>query len=202
MRALLLFGSLLFAAHNVFAAPMVAKSAKKAEADRNSLSAPQVIEVGDNVLGVRAGNGAAFDDATVLGMNFEHIVRPNFGLTLQAHYANYSRKAKITSGFNTVEGDFDNTAWTIVGGGNFHVDMFKVRNLDTYFTGGVAHSFISGKFKLKSGPENVAVADQKSQQTRAIAYFNLRYFVDSKWSFTVSAGTGLGNFGLGMDMLF
>ena len=77
-----------------------------------------------------------------------------------------------------------------------------MRNLDTYFTGGIAHSFINGKFKLTNGPEGVEIDNKKSQSTKAIAYFNLRYFVDSKFAFTVSAGTGLGNFGLGMDMLF
>ncbi len=199
MRVLVLVAALgfTFAASTAQAA---GKSAKKIEADRSTLKAPQVIEPGDTMLGVRVANGAAFDDATVLGLNLEHMVRPNFGLGLQAHFAEYDVKYSA-GGLN---GKYETDAITVVGLGNFHVDMFRVKNLDTYFSGGVAYSTIRGEFKAdrKNAFGADDVVNTKSNPTRAVAYFNARYFIDSTWSFTVAAGTGLGNFALGMDMLF
>lgn len=193
-----LFASILMFGANTSQAA-VNKSAKKIEADRVTLTSPAVIETGDNLLGVRTATGAAFDGATVLGANFERIVHPNFGLGLQAHYANYQAKFSMPG----IEGEYNNDAWTFVGYGAFHVNVFKVRNLDTYFSAGVAHSVIRGDFKAKvDGPLADKVADIKSTRTFGVGYINARYFLDSTFSFTVALGTGLGNFGIGMDVLF
>ena len=173
------------------------KSAKKLEADRSNLTPPAVIEPGDNLFGVRTNQGAVWDGATVLGLSYERIVAPNFGIGVEGAYANFDRSFKSP----VVSGTVETNAWTGVVFGNFHANVFKVKNLDTYFTGGIAHTWLRGDFKATAGNASLGM-DTKDDDTKAIAYLTARYFVDSTFAFSVAVGTGLGNWGLGMDVLF
>ncbi len=170
------------------------KSAKKQAADRVNMTEPEVIEAGDNMFGIRTAQGSAFDGATVIGLNYERMVTNNFGLGGALHYAEYD----VEYNLGGTSGKFETTAWSIVFHGNMHVNIFKVKNMDTFFTGGIARSTIKGEFK----GSGVTVADTKEDEFKVIAYANLRYWVNSQMGFTAMFGTGLGNFGLGFDFLF
>ncbi len=190
-----LIGS-LFVAQSAFAA---GKSAKKMEADRAGISPAQVIEAGDMLIGVRTSTGAAFDNATVMGVNLERIIGPNFGVGVQAHYANYDFKY----GAGDITGEYDTDVFVGMIYGAFHADIFKTKNLDTFFLGGIARSEQRGDFTTTTGIEKSRYPkDTKEGSNILVGSFNARYFVDASWSFTATMGTGLGNFGIGMDYLF
>ncbi len=179
-----------------FVAPaMAAKSSKKMRADSVAMVAPEVVEASDNLIGLRTTQGSAFDGATVVGLNYEHMVTENFGLGGNLNYAEYDRTLAMPG----LTAKYDYEVWTLALTGNFHVNMFKVKNMDTFFTGGIARSRIRGE--VSGGPELRGV-DASEDETKVIAYANLRYFVNSQMGFTVMVGTGLGNFGLGFDALF
>lgn len=180
------------------AAPMVnsaPRSSKKAAADNTNLT-PQVLEVGDSTIGVRASQGTAFEGTSILGLNFEHMVLPNFGLGGQFHYANYNTRYNVGG----ISGEYNYTVFALAATGNLHADVFKVKNLDTYATLGLSRSFLSSRWKSNQDFGSPGNAD--SGAFFLVAYLNARYFVDSKLSFTASVGTGLGAIGLGMDYLF
>jgi hypothetical protein len=186
---------LAFLAAIVFAMPAMAmKSAKKMKADSVAMVAPEVVESNDNLLGLRTTQGSAFDGATVIGLNYEHMMTDNFGLGGNLNYAEYDR----TVGFQGMSAKYDYKVWTLAATGNFHVNIFKVKNMDTFFTGGVARSRIRGEAQAGG----IRGFDTSDDETKVIAYANLRYFVNSQMGFTVMMGTGLGNFGLGFDALF
>lgn len=193
MRRLLLMIAICTTALPAFGA---GKSAKKMAADRVSLREPEVIEKGDSSIGLRATQGAAFDGATMAGLNFEHLVTPHFGLGVLVGYTKYDVTVSVP-GFAAKS---ETEAMTVALLGNFHVNMFRVRNMDTYFTGGLAHTRFETEGRAGGFGRNIAKAE--TDQTKLIAYVNLRYFVSSNLGFTASLGTGLGNVGLGMDLLF
>lgn len=174
----------------------VERSQKKIEADRVGLSGPQVLEQGDNLIGVRVNQGGIFADNSVVGLSYERMVRPNLGLGLQARYTSYSNRWSSTF----FSGRYDYTATTIAATGNLHADVFKVRNLDTFATAGLGHTFLTSRWS--SSDQIVDPGTGDASTTFLLAYINARYFVDSSWSFTASLGTGLGTLGLGMDYLF
>lgn len=189
MRALAILVAIVFATP-VFAA----KSTKKQRADSVAMVAPEVVESSDNLIGLRANQGSAFDDATAIGLNYEHMMTENFGLGGMLSYAEYDRTLNV----GTLNAKYDYRVWTLALTGNFHVNMFKVKNMDTFFTGGVARSRIRGEADA-GGLKGI---DADEDQTKVVAYANLRYFVNSQMGFTVMVGTGLGNVGLGFDALF
>lgn len=180
---------LAFTASTSFAA----KSAKKLAADSISMREPEVVEKGDNSFGLRATQGSAFDGATAATVVYEYSLAPNFGIGALYSYANYDRTYAANGTTGKVETDV-NTFGVL---GNFHVNLFNVRNMDTYFTGGVVRSSMKGSARI--GGAKVSADDD---ETKLMAYGNLRYFVNSNIGFTACVGTGLGNFGLGMDVLF
>lgn len=191
MRVLVQLMCLLmaFTASTAFAA----KSAKKMAADRISMREPEVVEKGDNSFGLRATQGSAFDGATAATVVYEHMVAPNFGIGGLYSYANYDRT--YFAGGLSAKVETDVNTFGVMG--NFHVNMFKVKNMDTYFTGGIIHSKMNGDARV--GGMSVSADDD---ETKLLAYGNLRYFVNSNIGFTACVGTGLGNVGLGMDVLF
>jgi outer membrane protein W len=172
------------------------KSAKKMAADQLNMREPEVIEKGDHSLGLRANQGSAFDGATMAGLTYEYLVTPNFGIGALLGYAKYD----VTVAAGGVSMKSETKATTVALLGNFHVNIFRVRNMDTYFTGGLAHT----KFKseARSNGFGGTIGEAESDENKLIAYGNLRYFVNSNLGFTASVGTGLGNVGLGMDLLF
>lgn len=196
--------SALTLSSSAFAAPVstspaptrIERSSKKAAAEHTNLAAPQVLEVGDNLIGVRASQGTAFEGTSVLGFNFENMIAPNFGLGAQLHYANYTNR------FNGggVSGEYNYTALALAATGNMHVDLFKVKNLDTFGTLALARTFLTSRWKSNQDFANPSSAD--SGTFFLAAYLNARYFVDSKLAVTASVGTGLGTLGFGLDYLF
>jgi hypothetical protein len=189
----LLFISILVGQFAIAAAQM-SKSNRRFTPTK--LSPPQVLEVGDSLIGFRVGQGSAFDGASVIGGNYEYMFRQNFGIGGQLHYSNYNS----AYGFGPYHGEWTYSAWTVLGYGSFHPDIFKVSNLDTFVTGGIAHTFISARWSSNMSFPEPNNADSGS--TYLVAYLNARYFFDPQWSVIASIGTGLGTLGLGMDYLF
>jgi outer membrane protein W len=171
------------------------KSAKKQAADEPTLGAPQVLEVGDSLLGARLGQGTDFGGAAALGVSYEYMFHQNFGVNPQLHYSSYSSKISV----GPIDGEWDYTAWTLSVQGTFHVDLFKSRNWDPYLSAGIGRSFISSHWKA-NGFDAPAQADSSS--TYLLAYANFRYFINSSWGIQASVGTGLGTFSIGIDHLF
>jgi hypothetical protein len=192
--------SLIVALFTAQALAATNQSAKKLELQNNKLRPPQVLEVGDSTLGIRGARGNAFEGSNVMGVSYEYMMRPNVGLNLQLHYASYD----TTYAVGPISGKFTYTVTIPVVAANFHFDAFQVKRLDTYATIGIAHSFVESKWEQDSNAFNFPApkGTAKSDSTFFIGYLNARYFIDRNWSFNVAAGSGLGNFGLGMDYLF
>jgi hypothetical protein len=172
------------------------KSAKKAAADRVTLTEPQVVEEGDSIFGLRANKGSDFGGATAIGGSYEYMIRPNFGFNTQLDYATY----EVNYSVGPITGKWTYKAWALALMGTYHFDLFKVKNLDTFISGGLAHTFLS-----VSGSNNQGFSMNTGAQTSStflVAYANFRYFVDSNWGFTASVGTGLGTASFGVDLLF
>lgn len=194
-----LFLSVMIISSLGFAAPSPStggRSAKKIAADQNRLRAPQVLEENDALFGVRATQGSSFEGAATLGASYEYMVHPNFGLNGQFHHAAYSTKYNV--GF--ASGEWKYTAWTLVAAGTLHGDLFRVKNLDTYATVGLGHSIFNSSWKSNFNLSNPGNAE--TNKTFLVATLNARYFVDSRWGFSGSLGTGLGVLGIGLDYLF
>jgi hypothetical protein len=172
------------------------RSAKKLAADHNPLSAPQVLEAGDSLVGLRSLDSAGFGGNVALGLSYEKMVRPNFGFSLQVFNSSYSTKYSV----GPLAGRWDYSVWTFDLLGNFHADLLGVRNLDTFVSGGVGRSILTSKWTSSS--DLPAPANTETSRTFLMASLNARYFIDSKWSFLISAGTGAGTFGFGADYLF
>jgi hypothetical protein len=172
------------------------KSAKKLEADRHQLRAPQVVEEGDNAIGLRAAQGDVFRNNPMVGFNYEHMVSPNFGIGGQYHYSTYTHTIRV----GELKGTYEYDAHVYLLYGSYHFDLFKVRNLDTYISAGFGRTVLKSNWTSNSGLADAGSADSSS--TYLLGYVNARYFINSNFAFTGSVGTPIGTLALGMDYLF
>jgi hypothetical protein len=173
------------------------KSSKKLAADRSTMSAPQVLEDGDSLAGVRVNQGTDFGGATAIGVSYEYMFHPNFGFNPQVHWATYNSKFAV----GPYEGEYDYNVFSLAAQATFHGDLFKTKNLDPYLSGGVGRTFVNSKMKTNV-PIDFGAPHADSSSTFLVLYANLRYFVNSSWAMQASLGTGLGTFSLGVDHLF
>ena len=198
----LLLGSLAFGAGagaGVEPAPGASspKSAKKAAAEDSPLREPEVLEKGDTTVGLRLSQGGVYSGEAMLGANFEHMVTPNIGVGGAFAYGSYNNKF----GNGLYNGEWDYTVYSLAVLGNFHADIFKVKNLDTFVTFGLGHALLSSKWRTNDSRQAPLVAADSSTSF-FLAYVNARYFLNSKWGLTGSLGTGLGTLAVGVDYLF
>lgn len=173
------------------------KSSKKSRMKKMHLREPQVLEVGDSTIGIRAGQGSVFNGSPVLGGNYEYMFRKNWGLGAHFGYSTYD--SSVVSGPVTEKWEY--TVMTFVLQGSLHADLFQVENLDTYATLGLGRTFVSSKFtsNIRGLP---AIGSADGDTTFLVAYLNARYFFDPQFAATASVGLGLGTLGLGLDYLF
>lgn len=192
VSALIYLISILFTL-NVYAA---GKSAKKLQADVNPMRAPQVLEPGDNLIGVRGSQGNVFDHTPAIGASYEHMITPNFAFGTSLNYASYSSTVRV----GPYSGTYDYKAYSVNAFGAFHFDLFKAKNLDTSVSAGLGHTFIRSNWSSNAGLQ--ASGDVDGDVTYLLGYANARYFINSSWAFAGSVGIGLGNVAIGMDYLF
>ncbi len=172
------------------------KSAKKMAANETNLSAPQVVEKGDNMIGARMGQGDVFDSKPMVGVNYERMLTQNFGVGGMFNYASYTHTFNVGGYRGTWEYD----AYAFAAYGSLHADVFKVKNLDTYVTAGVGRTVIRSHWTSNNGLGRYGDVDGDSNYL--LAYVNARYFINSAWAFTASVGAPIGTLALGMDYLF
>lgn len=165
----------------------------------SSIPAPQSVRPGNSLLGVRGAMGGAFDGSAILGANYEYILQPNIGIGAQVHHSGYSSKF----GNAIYNGEWNYDIWVLNAYGAFHVDLFKVKELDTYATAGLGRTFVSSSVKSSSAdmPTNEFAATASSGFFLT-ANINGRYFFTKNLSGVATLGLGLGTLGLGMDYLF
>jgi hypothetical protein len=199
IRSLLAFSFIFACAHAQAQSAqggVAGKSAKKMAADHNRLSSPQVIEAGDNTIGLRAYQGDAFSNAPMLGVNYEHMINENFGVGGGYGYANYTNTVHVGG----LKGQYRYDAHVYTVTGSYHFDLFKARNLDTYISAGVGRTVLKHKWHSNTGLADRGSA--KGNSTYLLGYANFRYFVNSKFAFTGSLGAPVGTLALGADFLF
>ena len=171
----------------------------------SGIAAPQVVRIGDALLGVRGAIGSSFEGSAILGANFEYIFHRNIGAGLQVSHSGYS----TSFGNEFLTGEFSYNIWVVNAYGAFHADVLKVRNLDTYLTAGLGRTFMSSSVSTVPNPKipdfafnNSLPATAETSAFFLTASVNGRYFFTPNWSGVASLGLGLGNVGLGMDYLF
>ncbi len=176
------------------------RSAKKIAADQNALRAPQVIEQGDTTLGFRGYQGVNFDDNPLIGGTISHVFRPNFSMGATIAFANYG----ATMSVGQMDTKVDMSVITGALYGAYHADVFGVKNLDTFVSMGIGRNFISARTRsnVKGADTNIPSADIVANGNFFTAYVNARYFIDSRWSFVTSLGTGISRWSMGVDYLF
>lgn len=166
------------------------------DADQVEIRAPQVLEKGDTSLGMRLGEGDIFNGEPLVGLNLEHMVSTNVGISGYFGYDNYASDYQV----GVLHGEWDYSVFALAAMVNFHADLFKVKNLDTYASLGLGHNFVNSRWTSNAGITPLNNADSSS--SFLVAYLNCRYFLNSNWGFDASLGTGLGTFALGADYLF
>jgi hypothetical protein len=195
MKLVALTLTMLFAVVATAATNTAGTTSKKFESGPG-MSAPQVLETGDNLIGARAYQGEVFDNNPLISLNYERMVAPNFGVGGLFGYSTYEKTIRV----GTLKGTYEYDAYVIGALGSFHFDLFKVKNLDTFLTGGVGRTIIKSKWSSRNGLAQNTEADSSS--TYLLGYATARYFVNPQWAFSGSLGINLGTLALGMDYLF
>lgn len=196
MKFIVLVLSLMFVGTAHAAKPGVGKSAKKIAADKSNLTPPQVLEPGDNMIGLRANQGDVFDHKPLIGVNYERMLTTNFGVGGQFFYTEYQTNFNV----NGFRGTWDYEAYVFAAYGSFHFDIFKVKNFDTYISAGVGRTQINSKWHSNDKLPASSKVDTSSMYL--LGYVTGRYFVNSNWAFSGSLGLPIGTLSLGMDYLF
>lgn len=136
----------------------------------------------DFYIGPRVGLGGIGGAGLGLGANAEYGITQQIGITGTFGWSGYS------SGYWT----YTNLIFAV--GGNFHVDLLKVKNLDTYAGVGLGWNFGS-----------VTSTDSRYTWDRSYGGFfwdfrvGGRYFFSDKLAATAELGYGFGYLRLGVD---
>ncbi len=136
----------------------------------------------DFYIGPRVGLGGIGGAGVGLGVNAEYGITQQIGVTGTFGWSGYS------SGYWTY------TNLIVAVGGNYHVQVFNVKNLDTYAGLGLGWNFGS-----------VASTDSRYVWDRSYGGFfwdlrvGGRYFISDKLAATAEFGYGFGYFRLGVD---
>jgi hypothetical protein len=187
MSSIKIFTFLFFFSFTVFAAD------KKAAADSNAVNfnEPQVLEVGDQMIGARTGLGNIMGGGPGFGFNYERQITPMMSVGGQLFLSNYSVSFPGT-------GSYSYTSTLLIGYGAFHADLAKVKNLDTYGTLGLAYNSLKGSWSSGTG-----FPDPGTSSGSAISFIvtlNARYFFNSKWAVSGALGN-VGTILLGIDYM-
>ncbi|MCB0377748.1 MAG: hypothetical protein KDD33_04585 [Bdellovibrionales bacterium] len=177
------------------AAPTYAKSKKKEAADAAALqmTAPQVLETKDSLIGVRTALGDLNDGGPGVGLHLERQVSDFVSLNGEIYYSTFNR------GFENF-GEFKYTSTIFVGYASLHADVLKIRNLDTSVNLGVAHNRVSAKWSSPTNFPNPGSA--VANATDLVLFLNARYFFNSQWAGSFSVGKNLNTVLIGADYLF
>lgn len=148
----------------------------------------------DSLLGLRLGQGDAFEGELSMGMNYEYFYNDIFGFSGGVYHASYEAKLAV----GPLEADVKTRALTFALQGNLHPTFVKVANLDPFVALGLAHTLVSAKTSVPGLVE----AEAKTSRTFLVGSVNARYFLDPKLSVVGSLGFGLSTFTFGLDYRF
>jgi hypothetical protein len=169
---------------------------RRRSVDPIKIGPPQVLREHDSLLGASIGFGSGFDGSALWGLNFEHIVSQNIGVGAQYHYASYDS----TYWAGNQWGGWEYRASTISGFGSLHGDLIKVRNLDTYVSLGISHTFLTSRWK--AGPQPTGYYGRADADFTSVLFqLGFRYFVNSNIAVGASVGTGISGLSIGFDYL-
>lgn len=153
------------------------------------------------LLGLRFGQGDAFDGKLSSGLSFEYLYSNNFGFNAQAYYASYG--TELTAGPAKLQ--VKNRAITVAALGNYHPSFIHVPMLDPFLSVGLAHSFVKTTASAASAEQPelaLPPITASGDSTFLVGSLNARYFLDRNLSVLGSLGLGLSTLTLGIDYLF
>jgi hypothetical protein len=161
-----------------------------AEGASSKLSEPQVLQTGDQMVGLRTGLGNIMGGGPGFGFNYEYQTSKFASFGGQLFLSNYG------TGVGGL-GTYNYTSTIIIGYASLHSDIFQIQNLDTSASLGIAYNSLKGTWSSSGG------ADPGTATAGGLSFLiavNAKYFFSNKWAVTGS----LGNFGsliIGLDYM-